>query len=380
MLLTFSWEQRRLGKCYEECYGGGTPNTNSIEYWSGSIPWIQSSDLVEDEILVHIKKHISEEGLNNSAAKLILSKAIAVVTRVGLGKVAIMEAPYTTSQDFLSFVFEEEDVYFFAYLLQRLMKKIKKHAQGTAIKGITKEELLNTKIFIPNKEERKQIGVFLFEIDAHITVQQRKSVSKDEVMNLFLCKSNALVDVDVYANSWEQRRLGEVITFNRGLTYKPKDVADCGIRVLRSSNIQDDKFIKRPDDIYVRREAVNIEFVQKNEILITAANGSSQLVGKHAIVDTLNEECVAGGFMILANTKHPFFINALLSAPWYEKFIRVASAGGNGAIGNLSKKMLDDSRTYLPKSDEEKVGIGEFFCDLDHHITFQQRRYVQLEY
>ena len=44
------------------------------------------------------------------------------------------------------------------------------------------------------------------------------------------------------------------------------------------------------------------------DILITAANGSSKLVGKHAILKGLLEKnTVHGGFMILGESDNPYF-------------------------------------------------------------------------
>ena len=59
-----AWEQRKLEELASKFTGGGTPNTSNPNYWNGEIPWIQSSDLKEDDVLsLTVKKHISQEGL-----------------------------------------------------------------------------------------------------------------------------------------------------------------------------------------------------------------------------------------------------------------------------------------------------------------------------
>ena len=64
---TNDWEQRKLEELASKFTGGGTPNTSNPNYWNGEIPWIQSSDLKEDDVLsLTVKKHISQEGLKNS--------------------------------------------------------------------------------------------------------------------------------------------------------------------------------------------------------------------------------------------------------------------------------------------------------------------------
>ena len=100
---TDPWEQRKLGELVELTYGGGTPNTSNGEYWNGSIPWIQSSNVIEDELFhVDISKGITVKGLEESAALLVPKNSIAVVTHVGVGKLVYLPFSYATSQDFVS--------------------------------------------------------------------------------------------------------------------------------------------------------------------------------------------------------------------------------------------------------------------------------------
>ena len=160
----------------------------------------------------------------------------------------------------------------------------------------------------------------------------------------------------------------------RGLTYKPSDIRKNGVRVLRSSNIAEDSFVLSDEDVFVVREAVNIDCVRANDILITAANGSSRLVGKHTIISGIPEEsAVHGGFMLLGTTKEPHFINASMGSSWYRRFIELFVAGGNGAIGNLNKNDLDNQDIAIPSEKEQKE-IGSFFRQLDNLITLHQRQ------
>ena len=47
---TEEWEQRKLVDIVGSVIGGGTPKTSNDEYWDGDIPWIQSSNVQENEI------------------------------------------------------------------------------------------------------------------------------------------------------------------------------------------------------------------------------------------------------------------------------------------------------------------------------------------
>ena len=166
--------------------------------------------------------------------------------------------------------------------------------------------------------------------------------------------------------------MGEIVKIRRGLTYKPSDICENGIRVLRSSNIDGDSFVLNCDDVFVREQAVNIDYARENDILITAANGSSRLVGKHAILSQIpDKSTVHGGFMLLGSTEEPYFINASMGSSWYRRFVELFVAGGNGAIGNLNKNDLDNQDIFVP-SKKEQARIGAFFRHLDRLVALHQ--------
>ena len=176
-----------------------------------------------------------------------------------------------------------------------------------------------------------------------------------------------------FTEDWEERKFGEIVQVSRGLTYKPSDVQIEGIRVLRSSNINEDVFVLRDDDVFVKPDAVNIAPIKNGDILITSANGSSRLVGKHAIVNGLQDKTVHGGFMLRVKSKNTWFTNSLMSSRWYNYFINIYVSGGNGAIGNLRKYDLE-SQTIIVPDDEEQQKIGAFFKQLDDTIALHQRK------
>ena len=169
------WELLEINDLADDFQSGGTPKTNVQEYWDGDIPWIQSSDL-ETNCLFEIKvqKSISEKGLKNSSAKIIPKDSIAVVTRVGVGKLVVMRHEYATSQDFLSLSNLKSNIEFTAYLLYRLLQKEVTQLQGTSIKGITKGELLSKKVLIPSLLEQQTIGAYFSNLDNLINSYQEK--------------------------------------------------------------------------------------------------------------------------------------------------------------------------------------------------------------
>ena len=95
---------------------------------------------------------------------------------------------------------------------------------------------------------------------------------------------------------WAWCRLSMVGTTNIGLTYKPADVTDTGTIVLRSCNIRNGK-INLEDLVRVKTDIRDNQYIEKNDILICARNGSRALVGKCAIMNNIGERASFGAFM-----------------------------------------------------------------------------------
>ncbi|RKV77586.1 MAG: restriction endonuclease subunit S [Streptococcus sp.] len=186
------WELREINDLADDFQSGGTPKTNVQEYWDGDIPWIQSSDLgINCLFEIKVQKSISEKGLENSSAKIIPKDSIAVVTRVGVGKLAVMRHEYATSQDFLSLSNLKSNIEFTAYLLYRLLQKEVNQLQGTSIKGITKVELLSKKVLIPSLPEQQAIGAYFSNLDNLINsyrekISQLETLKKKLLQEMFI--------------------------------------------------------------------------------------------------------------------------------------------------------------------------------------------------
>ena len=181
-----------------------------------------------------------------------------------------------------------------------------------------------------------------------------------------------------FSRKWEETKFDSLAKIRRGLTYSPSNITAKGVRVLRSSNINEDTFVTSEDDVFVEKTCVNIPLANDGDILITAANGSPRLVGKHAVVETNGSTMVPGGFMVLAMTDEPYFLNTCMSSPWYKTFLKTGVAGGNGAIGNLNKTALADSVFFIPSNKAERDSLASFFQHLDTLIQSTSKKIESL--
>ena len=376
------WEQCKLDDIAKIKTGGGTPKTAKPEYWSGNIPWIQSSDLVEGDIThVNINKFINNNALKNSAAKLISRDSIALVTRVGVGKVAVINQDFTTSQDFLSLSdFDRSDIKFLAYQLYRLMQENAKVLQGTSIKGITKTELIEQSISIPNSgQEQHLISNVLSKIDSIITLHQcklekLKLTKKALLQKLFPKNGKRIPEIRFkgFTDAWEQRNLESLFTkyedkvktpnsgyWRLGLRSHCKGTfhtyIDAGneLETAEMNRVKSGNFI------------LNITFAWERALAVTNDEDQDKLVSHRFPQFKPNNDLVID-----------FFKHTLMDKR-FKHHLELSSPGGAGR--NKVLKIADMLKyELLVPSIKEQNEISSFLNNVDYIITLYQRKLDRL--
>lgn len=145
-------------------------------------------------------------------------------------------------------------------------------------------------------------------------------------------------------SKWESKKLGDIGEGYIGLTYTPDDVSDKGTIVLRSGNIQDNK-LDFSDVVRVKKK-INEKLRVKNEdILICSRNGSSNLVGKSALIPNLDEEMTFGAFMMIYKSEYNRFLIHFLHSI---HFRRQLGKSATTTINQITKKMLDEIEVPFP--------------------------------
>ena len=185
------WEKTILQNIATFC-GGGTPSKDIASYWDGDIGWISSSDIQDEWIdTISITRRINRSAIENSATKLCPKGSITVVSRVGVGKVAIMPEDLCTSQDFTNIVSLEGNKVFFAYQIAFRMKVEAAKTQGTSIKGITSDTIKGMMVDVPPQDEQEHIAEFLTAVDLRLRYEIRlldslSSTKKALLQQLFI--------------------------------------------------------------------------------------------------------------------------------------------------------------------------------------------------
>ena len=156
--------------------GGGTPSTKVKEYYqNGSIPWVTPTDITKNNslVLLDTAAKITNEGLNNSSAKMVPPGTILMTSRASVGFFGICNFPVCTNQGFISCVPYQHDVQM--YLLYNLLNRvdeIRTKAGGSTYLEISKKTFRDFEIVVPDTQV-----LTLFQITAEKSIEQIRILS-----------------------------------------------------------------------------------------------------------------------------------------------------------------------------------------------------------
>ncbi len=150
------WILSPLGKLFD-FVGGGTPDKKNPHYWGGEIPWATVKD-IKGKYLFDTIDHITEEGLENSAANLTSEGDLIFVTRISPGISVIAKNKIAINQDLKAVkhyggMSSEFSFYFF----KNIEKQIREFSSGTTVLGIRLNILHEIKVGVPPLPEQHRI-------------------------------------------------------------------------------------------------------------------------------------------------------------------------------------------------------------------------------
>ena len=373
------WEQRKLSELSEKTFGGGTPKTSNESFWKGNIPWIQSSDLIEGSLFdIEPRKYISQEAVDKSATKLVPENSVAIVTRVGVGKLAFMPFSYATSQDFLSLSVLKTEPQFTVYALYKKLQSELNAVQGTSIKGVTKNELLAKEIMIPCYEEQEKIGSYLHSLDHLITLHQRKceetkTLKKYMLQKMFPQNGHSVPEIRFsgFTEDWEQRKFGEIVQKYEDPVETPAEgYMRLGIRshakgtfhsyVEKGKELETAKMFRVAANNFI----VNITFGWEHAVAITDESDAGKLVSHRFPQYSFKEGM------------NPRFFKYLILDECFRHHLELSSPGGAGRNRVLKLNEMLEYKMKFPQMEEQEE-IAIYFEQLDNLITLHHRKYMK---
>ena len=166
------WETKSINDL-ADVIGGGTPDTTVKSYWDGGIQWFTPSEIGKNHFVDASLRTITEEGLNNSSAKLLPPNTILLSSRATIGECSLSLRECATNQGFQSLVSKKCNVDFLYYLIQTKKKDLIRKSCGSTFLEISANEVRKIQVSVPSDVEQQKIAGLLSLIDKRIATQNK---------------------------------------------------------------------------------------------------------------------------------------------------------------------------------------------------------------
>ena len=388
---TETWEQRKLGDLCKIITKGTTPKDKTNR---GDVNFIKVENInpengeISNTTKITLKEH--EEYLKRSR---LLENDILFSIAGTLGRVAIIKSsilPANTNQALAIIRLSEGDISFIATMLKgrAIEDYIRKNPTVGAQPNLSLEQISNFVISFTLATEQKKIGSLFSKLDHLITLHQRKCENLKKLKKFMLQKMFPQNGENVpevrfsgFTDTWEQRKLGNIMEVASVKRIHRKDWTDSGVRFLRARDIVSHfKNEKQNDCLYISKEKYDecsalSGKVSVGDLLVTGVG----TIGIPYLVNDLNPIYFKDGNIIWfknGSKINGFFLYYSFIGNEIQNFINALS--GTGTVGTYTIESGKKTSISLPDKLEQQK-IGNCLKHLDHLITLHQRKCDKLK-
>lgn len=264
--LPIGWKIEKLG---EVCHviGGGTPSKVNNKFYNGSILWATVRDMKSD-IIKDTEHKITRNAVENSSTNIIPKGNIIIATRVGLGKICLIEYDTAINQDLKGIIPKDKSVLSVGYLYQwfnSISHLIVEEGTGATVQGVKLPFIKDLKIPLPPLKEQHRIIVILDEALTAITKAKNYADQNLKYVNE-LYESYLQC---VFANKGEGRKdnkIQDITKVVNGYSFDSKDFSCRNlIKSVKITNVGVKQFIEETNNYLPEKYKDNLIDYQVKE-------------------------------------------------------------------------------------------------------------------
>ena len=206
---------------------GGTPSRSKNEYWeNGNIPWIKIGN-IKSKYVNEYDELITEQGLNNSSAKLLKKGTILYTIFATLGEVGILDIEACTNQAIAGINITDPRITtdYLYYYLKSKKDYVNNIGRGVAQNNINLTTLKNFEIPLIDVDKQLNIVEILEKVERMICLKEK------EIDDLDLLIKARFIEMfgDPVSNSKHLtlKTLPQLGAFGRGVSkYRPRNAPE----------------------------------------------------------------------------------------------------------------------------------------------------------
>lgn len=257
-------------------------------------------------------------------------------------------------------------------------------SSGASSNKIEEKDLVKQIMLVPNLDEQSKIGTYFEEIDHLITLHQRKCEQTKELKKFMLQKmfpkkgeKNPEIRFPGFTDDWEQRKLGELVTFSKGSGYSKGDLLKEGTPIILYGRLYTKyETVISNVDTFVEPKGKSV-FSKGGEVIVPGSGETAEDISIASVVEE-SGVLLGGDLNIITPPKE---INSA--------FLAISISNGK-PHKDMAKMAQGKSVVHLHNSDlakidfpfpiyEEQCRISNQFAELDNLITLHQRKCEQLK-
>ena len=258
-----------------------------------------------------------------------------------------------------------------------------KVAQGKTVVHLHNDDLKTVNLIYPKTAEQKQISQFFGAIDNLITLHQRKlnAVKQHKtgmLQKMFPRDGDNVPEVRFpgFTDTWEQRKLGDVLTERNVQHPQSKEFPLVSFTVENGVTPKTDRY-EREQLVKGDKAAKKYKETHFNDIVYNPANLKFGAIARNKygnavfspiyVTYEVNDELALPSFVEMYVTRKSFIQNAL---QYQQGTVYERMAVNTDDFANLE---------IMIPSKEEQSQIGKLFTSLDDFITLHQRKLDQMK-
>ncbi len=204
------WRVKNLGDVCN-LIGGGTQSKDNADFYTGNIPWATVRDMRSD-VITDTEHKITEAAIKNSSTNIIPSGSVIIATRVGLGKVCLLNQDTAINQD-LRGIFPKDEAKlstrFLFWWLKSVADVIVAEGTGATVQGVKLPFVKSLQIPLPPFPEQQRIVAILDEAFEAIAAA-RANAEQNRQNTRALFESYLQSVFSQRGNGWVERSFSEV--------------------------------------------------------------------------------------------------------------------------------------------------------------------------
>ena len=341
---------------------GGTPSRSKNEYWeNGNIPWIKIGN-IKSKYVNEYDELITEQGLNNSSAKLLKKGTILYTIFATLGEVGILDIEACTNQAIAGINITDPRITtdYLYYYLKSKKDYVNNIGRGVAQNNINLTTLKNFEIPLIDVDKQLNIVEILEKVERMICLKEK------EIDDLDLLIKARFIEMfgDLKSNEkdWDLKTFEEMsVLITDGEHSTPKRTKE-GIYLLSARNVlnhslqlEDVDYINRDEYLRIAKRVVP----KKGDILISC----SGTIGRCSIPDSLQLQMVRSVALIrFKEVINPIFAEYMITSDYLQEQINSSKTMSSQA--NLFQGKIRKLKGFLPPTELQQQ-FADFVRQVD---------------